>query len=188
MTDVQTTAETEHQAPCEAHAAQDGTGTRRAVLAGAGALGATCFLAACGTGTNSPSSTGGANPLGTDYQKDPAPAGSGAANAQGGGTNGGGNNGGIKLAAVEEVPVGGGVIKGKFVVTQPTKGTFKAFSSVCPHQGCNVNEINDGQIICPCHQSRFSVKDGSVKGGPAPRPLTNYDVKVSGGNIITTAT
>jgi Rieske Fe-S protein len=72
----------------------------------------------------------------------------------------------------------------KVVVTQPTAGTFKAFSTTCTHQGCQVNKIADGLILCPCHGSKFSVTDGSVKGGPAPSPLPAASVSVQGTNLV----
>src|SRR5689334_9725263 len=96
MTDVQTRTDAGQDEPAEeARTPRSGTAARRAVLAGAGAIGATCLLAACGSSSNS--GNGGANPLGTDYQKNPAPAGSGPAEANGakgpGGLNDDGNGG-----------------------------------------------------------------------------------------------
>jgi Rieske Fe-S protein len=38
--------------------------------------------------------------------------------------------------------------------------------------------------MCPCHGSVFSVKDGSVLGGPAPAPLPAVDVSVKGGEVL----
>ena len=83
------------------------------------------------------------------------------------------------------MPVGGGLIfaaKG-VVVTQPTQGEFKAFSSVCTHQNCPVTSVDGGTINCTCHDSKFSITDGSVKTGPATRPLAAKSVKVDGENI-----
>ncbi|MFE3702581.1 Rieske (2Fe-2S) protein [Nocardia tengchongensis] len=74
---------------------------------------------------------------------------------------------GTVLAGTADVPVGGGVILGDTVVTQPNAGNFLAFSSVCPHQGCAVNAISGGVINCPCHGSQFAL-DGSLVGGAAP--------------------
>jgi nitrite reductase/ring-hydroxylating ferredoxin subunit len=151
--------------------------SRRAVLAGAGAFGATCLLAACGTGQGG--STQGTNPNGSDFHADPAPAGSKGADAGGGSTTG------TVLAAAKDVPVGGGVIKGDYVITQPTKNSFRAFSKVCTHQGCDVNKVEGGLISCPCHGSQFSITDGGVQNGPAPRPLAETTVTVTGGNVVT---
>lgn len=70
------------------------------------------------------------------------------------------------------------------VVTQPTEGVFKAFSSVCTHQGCAVSSIKDGAMVCPCHNSLFSIADGSVISGPATEPLPEKTVTVTG-DVIT---
>jgi Rieske Fe-S protein len=95
------------------------------------------------------------------------------------GTSGGSSSGGgIKTS---EIPVGGGKIfaDDKLVVTQPSSGDFKAFSAVCTHAGCVVSRIADGTIDCPCHGSRYSIEDGSVEDGPAPKPLPEKTVTVS---------
>jgi Rieske Fe-S protein len=111
--------------------------------------------------------------------------------ACGGGQSGSGDSGGGKPSgpvevAVADVPVDGGTIlsDAEVVVTQPSKGQFKAFSAVCTHQGCLVNQIADGAIVCPCHGSRFSIEDGSVLGGPAPKPLPGADVTVRSGKVV----
>jgi Rieske Fe-S protein len=87
---------------------------------------------------------------------------------------------------VADVPVGGGVIMqtANFVVTQPTAGTFRAFSNVCTHEGCPVSAIQNGQIVCTCHNSRFSVKDGTVISGPARRALAAAKVTQSGDSLV----
>ncbi|MFD4605850.1 Rieske (2Fe-2S) protein [Streptomyces sp. NPDC058464] len=89
------------------------------------------------------------------------------------------------LAQTSEIPEGGGMIfkDQKVVVTQPTKGEFKAFSAICTHQGCTVNQVADGTIDCPCHGSKFHIADGSVAHGPATRPLPAETITVSGNSI-----
>jgi Rieske Fe-S protein len=69
------------------------------------------------------------------------------------------------------VPVGSATIVGSVIVSQPTSGQFKAFSAVCTHQQCLVSQVRGQTLTCPCHGSTFSTTDGSVLGGPAPRPL-----------------
>ena len=71
----------------------------------------------------------------------------------------------------------------KVVVTQPTEGDFKAFSSVCTHQGCTVSASTEGDIPCNCHGSRFSLEDGSVITGPATAPLDEVTITVEGDKI-----
>jgi Rieske Fe-S protein len=68
-------------------------------------------------------------------------------------------------------------------VTQPQAGTFKAFSATCTHAGCTVSSVADNVIHCNCHGSNYSAVDGSVQNGPAPKPLANKTVTVSGDTI-----
>jgi Rieske Fe-S protein len=44
------------------------------------------------------------------------------------------------------------------------------FSSTCPHLGCRINRAEGGEIVCPCHGSRFNDR-GEVLHGPARRGL-----------------
>ena len=75
--------------------------------------------------------------------------------------------------ATSQVPVGGGVIleNADYVVTQPRKGSYKAFSKICTHQGCPVASVENGVIHCDCHGSEYSIKDGSVSNPPATKGL-----------------
>ncbi|MFE7226535.1 Rieske (2Fe-2S) protein [Nocardioides sp. NPDC057577] len=105
-----------------------------------------------------------------------------------GGTGGGdsGSTGDGPLVATSEVPVGGGVIVAdrNLVATQPTEGTFKVFSAICTHRSCPVTKVAGGTIDCPCHGSRFSIKDGSVTQGPATSPLEEVAFEVTDGEIV----
>ncbi|WBB80115.1 Rieske (2Fe-2S) protein [Micromonospora sp. WMMD882] len=141
-----------------------GAQTRRALLAGAGAVGAAVVLAACG-GDEDPAGPGSAAPTAPDGSGEP-----GAADV---------------VVRAADVPVGGGVIlasKG-VVVTQPTAGVFKGFSPICTHQRCPVSAVDGGTINCTCHNSRFSIEDGSVRSGPATQPLPAKEIVVDGDRI-----
>jgi Rieske Fe-S protein len=83
-----------------------------------------------------------------------------------------------------DIPVGGGKIfsDAATVITQPTKGEFKAFSSICTHAGCPVAAVTD-TINCNCHGSKFSITDGSVVNGPASKPLTARTATVTGDSV-----
>ncbi|MFD0058480.1 Rieske (2Fe-2S) protein [Streptomyces sp. NPDC127168] len=104
---------------------------------------------------------------------------------------GGGDSGdaetspGQELTTTDGIPVRGGRVlaEQKIVVTQPEPGDFKAFSAVCTHQGCIVSDVRDGTIDCACHNSRFSVADGSVEQGPATEPLPEKRITVEGNSV-----
>jgi Rieske Fe-S protein len=89
---------------------------------------------------------------------------------------------------IADVPVGGGVVlpDADFVVTQPTKGTYKAFSAICTHRQCKVADVADGTINCNCHGSKYSIKDGSVVNPPAPKPLAESKTAVVGSKVFVT--
>jgi Rieske Fe-S protein len=93
------------------------------------------------------------------------------------------------LISTAKVPVGGGTVvpASRVVVTQPTAGTFKAFTAVCTHRGCLVNAVANGTIDCPCHGSQFSATDGSVVHGPAISPLAPVAISVQGTSIVQAA-
>jgi len=62
-------------------------------------------------------------------------------------------------------------------------GAPVAFSTKCPHLGCNVHwSAENGEFRCPCHNSRFAI-DGHVLGGPAPRGLDTLPVRIQGDRI-----
>lgn len=133
---------------------------RRTVVVGGAALGAGLVIAGCTT---------------------PAPSRGGAAAGPG---EVGGAPAGTALGPVSEVPVGSAKIYAdqEVVVTQATAGTFAAFSTTCPHQGCAVAKVEGESIVCPCHGSTFTL-DGSVVAGPARTGLTIRTVTVSGGEL-----
>lgn len=74
------------------------------------------------------------------------------------------------------------------IVSQPSAGEYKAFSTVCTHQGCQVQVQDSNRIVCPCHGSEFAVADGSVVHGPAESPLASYPVQVKGGKLFVSGT
>jgi len=132
--------------------------TRRNVLAGAAGVSAAAVLAACAD-----NEAGAPPPAGAPAE---APAG--------------------VLAKTSEIPINGGTVYADqgVVVTQPTSGVFKAFSSTCTHKGCALAGVTDGVITCKCHGAAFALVDGSVQSGPAKRPLEAKSIKVDGDTIM----
>jgi len=121
--------------------------SRRTVVVGTVALGASLTVAGCAAAAPAPPATG-------------------------------------PLAPAADVPVGGATIFADraVVVTQATAGTFAAFSTACPHQGCSVASVEGAEIVCPCHGSRFDLT-GAVLTGPAETGLTSMPVSVSGDEL-----
>ncbi|ROR90616.1 Rieske (2Fe-2S) protein [Nocardioides aurantiacus] len=138
--------------------------SRRALVGGVLGVGVGVpLVAACGSGSS-----------GSDQASDEAS-----------GDGGGSTTSSGPITTTSKVPVGGGLIFAgeKVVVTQPTEGEFKAFTAVCTHAQCVVTSVEDDEIDCSCHGSRFSITDGSVVTGPADRPLAELQVSVEGEDI-----
>jgi Rieske Fe-S protein len=159
---------------------RDSLATRRGLLAGVGLVGLAGAITACGAGGSSSSPAAGmTSTAGSDPTIATIPSASSKASAAG-------SAAADALASTSEIPVGGGKIFDTqvVVVTQPTAGEYKAFSAVCTHMGCIVNQISMGRIDCPCHGSEYSISDGAVLAGPAPRPLPAKQIKITGDSIF----
>ncbi|MER5258931.1 MULTISPECIES: Rieske (2Fe-2S) protein [unclassified Streptomyces] len=143
--------------------------SRRSVVAAAGVVSLAAALAACGESDDGYDSDPAADKAPEEGKEGEEPAGAA----------------GAVLAKTSEIPVGGGKIfkEEGVVVTQPTEGEFKAFSNRCTHKQCPVTSVEGGTINCPCHGSKFSIADGSVKSSPAPKPLPAAEITVEGESI-----
>ena len=171
--------------------------TRRCVLLGAGVLGAAGVLTACSESPVPYDANDAGQAPGTEPST-PAGMANGMTSSMAGqpssspaATNGSTKSSapmGTLLGLAADIPVGGGMVytDAKVVVTQPTKGNYKAFSAVCTHVGCLCNQVADGTINCPCHGAKFKITDGSVVTGPATAPLASKTVSVTNGNVLLT--
>jgi Rieske Fe-S protein len=153
------------------------------MLAGVGLVGLAGAITACSSGGSSmsaavadPATSSGAGPSTATSAASAASVGSSPSSDAPTGA----------LTATSAIPLGGGKIftSQTTVVTQPTAGEFKVFSAVCTHMGCIVNQIAEGRIDCPCHGSEYSITDGAVLAGPAPKPLPAKPFKVTGDSIF----
>lgn len=59
-----------------------------------------------------------------------------------------------------------------------------ALSLICTHLGCIVSwHPEEDRLICPCHAGIYDVT-GAVLGGPPPRPLPSFEVRLSGDMVV----
>lgn len=95
----------------------------------------------------------------------------------------------VKVAAVEEVPVGGvkSVSAGnRRIVVYHAEDGYYAVADECSHDYAPISSgrIDDGEIVCPRHGARFDLKTGEAKAPPAVVGIDTYEVKVEQGNIL----
>ena len=80
--------------------------------------------------------------------------------------------------------IGGFVYEGNIMIFRTGESTYLALSKICTHQGCTVAYVHDdGDVVCPCHSSRFTTT-GAVVNGPATASLKTYSVQKNG-DILT---
>ena len=77
-----------------------------------------------------------------------------------------------------DLPWAGSTAKTASWLRRTGPSSFIAYAVFCTHLGCPIKWLPTAEIfLCPCHGSVFNA-DGTVAGGPAPRPLFTYDVRV----------
>ncbi len=97
----------------------------------------------------------------------------------------------LTITYTSDLSSAGGAVKRTFgknnggrpvVIIRHGEGDFMVLTSVCTHQGCEVNlpEKPGGDFVCPCHNSIFSSKTGAVKDGPASAPLRMFPSRYDG--------
>jgi cytochrome b6-f complex iron-sulfur subunit len=78
--------------------------------------------------------------------------------------------------------------KGVTLVRNPTNpNQLIAVNPKCTHQGCNVKWVaSEKKYACPCHGASFDA-NGGVLNGPATKPLTAYQAKIVGTQVLVKA-
>ena len=64
-------------------------------------------------------------------------------------------------------------------------GHLHAMHDRCSHRGCELSggEVDGESVTCPCHGSRFSLRDGSIERGPATARQPVYETRERDGGI-----
>ena len=69
-------------------------------------------------------------------------------------------------------------------------GTIHAVSDLCSHADASLSDgyIEEGEVECPLHGSRFNLTTGEALNLPADEPLKVYEIKVEGADIFVRTT
>lgn len=64
-------------------------------------------------------------------------------------------------------------------------GEFFALEDVCTHDGGQLTGgcIEGGEVVCPRHGARFSIRSGEALTPPAYEPTAVFPVRIEGGQI-----
>ncbi len=94
----------------------------------------------------------------------------------------------VKVARTEDVALGRGMmveVSGKKIAIFNVDGNYYAIDDTCTHKGGPLSEggLDGKEVTCPWHGAVFDVTTGEVLGPPAPRPVSSYDIRLSGNDI-----
>lgn len=76
-------------------------------------------------------------------------------------------------------------VDGTSVVVFNLDGEYHAIEDVCTHDGGQLTggTIEGGEIVCPRHGARFSIRTGEALTAPAYEPVPKFPVRVENGVI-----
>jgi nitrite reductase/ring-hydroxylating ferredoxin subunit len=79
------------------------------------------------------------------------------------------------------------LVKGYDVAVINLSGKFYAFDNYCTHEGVTFSSglglVTHDSVTCMLHGSTYDLKTGAVVGGPAPDPITIYEVRIQGDEV-----
>lgn len=92
----------------------------------------------------------------------------------------------VEVCKVEELAPGDYKVVetgGTFIAVFNVDGEFHALEDICTHDGAELTggTIQDGEIVCPRHGSRFCIKTGEALTPPAYEPTLVFPTQVENG-------
>ena len=65
-------------------------------------------------------------------------------------------------------------------------GSFYAIGEVCPHAEGPLSDgvVEEGEVECPWHGSRFDLKTGEVTASPADEAVLRYAVRIEEDDVL----
>lgn len=94
----------------------------------------------------------------------------------------------VRVSRVDAVKAGTVVqveVEGEPVCLANTGEEFLATSDICSHDYVELHDgwLEDDEIECPQHGSRFNMRTGKVLNPPATQSIAPYETKVEGQNV-----
>ena len=95
----------------------------------------------------------------------------------------------VKVAQTDEVPPGkmkAVDVGNDRILIVNMNGSYHAMEDTCSHAFAPLSEgeVSGEEIECPLHGSTFNVITGEALSPPASAPLTMYQLRVEGGDIL----
>ena len=86
-----------------------------------------------------------------------------------------------------QIPAGTGrafPVNGTIIAVYFVDGDYSAINDFCPHMGASLADghVEEGEVTCPWHAWRFSVKDGSWCDNPNVK-TDSYPVRILDGEV-----
>ncbi len=94
----------------------------------------------------------------------------------------------VDVAAMEELPPGSHrvvYVEDVAIAVFNLEGQYYAIEDICTHDGGSLTggEVEGGEIVCPRHGARFSIKTGAVLAPPAYEPVASFPVRIEAGRV-----
>ena len=94
----------------------------------------------------------------------------------------------VKVARKSELPENDGTyveVEGNRIALFNLNGEIYAIDNTCTHMGgpLSLGRLEDAEVECPWHGSRFGIKTGEVRMFPAKEDVASYQVRVSGDDV-----
>jgi len=100
----------------------------------------------------------------------------------------------VRVCSVGDLPSVGAVqaeIAGtRVAIVRDSAGDIHAIDDTCSHANVSLSEgdVEDGEIECWLHGSRFDLRSGKPTGLPATAPIAVYPVKIDGDDVFVSVT
>jgi 3-phenylpropionate/trans-cinnamate dioxygenase ferredoxin subunit len=100
----------------------------------------------------------------------------------------------VRVCSVDDLPSVGALqveIAGEPVaIVRDSAGNIHAIDDTCSHANVSLSEgdVEDGEIECWLHGSRFDLRSGKPTGLPATSPIAVYPVKIDGDDVFVSVT